>query len=245
MATYDTKKIGKIKYYHFPKENSFSFPKDMYKWWVTQMERYINEFLSVTYGKMLRIHVTINNRLTTTHAWFVTYYKRACPPHIEMSSRMLKGAMLLTGTPDEEGAYKAIESTLRHEAIHYALYHLRLPHSDGYDTFEKDLFITGTGASGATNESSVYKSIIPATLTTGYLAICPVCGKENVNRTTGRYRCASCMKEGKKHIYTAKKELMVGIEYNKERGRKEYDGSYSGEVKLPLKTINGLERYPQ
>ncbi|UMO76804.1 hypothetical protein [Enterococcus phage phiSHEF13] len=228
------RKTDDLIYYHFSKESSYAVSKEDKKDWEETMTEYVNDFLEQAYGNIPPISVYINSRLSRTLGWFQYYLKdNGKPPYIEVSSRLVKSAILLTDTEHKECAYRALNDVLRHEAIHYALYVLDKPFSDGDDTFEKDLFVTGTSPSLCTPEHKVYKNEFSRVLCK-YYAKCPVCDIVLAYETKGRYYCINrCVEAGKEHpvIFRPKNELIVGVQHQVSYGNKLFDGTYDGAIK--------------
>lgn len=228
------RKTDDLTYYHFAKETSYAISKTDKQDWEEAMTEYVNDFLEQAYGNIPPISVYINSRLSRTLGWFQYYLEdNGKPPYIEVSSRLVKSAILLTDTEHKELAYTVINDLLRHEAIHYALYVLDKPSSDGDDTFEKDLLVTGTSPSLGTPEYKVYKNEFPRLLCK-YYAKCPVCDTVLAYETRGRYYCIHrCIEEGKTHpvIFRPKNELIIGVQTHASYGRKLLEGAYDGAVK--------------
>lgn len=234
------RKTDDLIYYHFAKESSYAVNKADKQEWEEAMTEYVNDFLEQAYGNIPPISVYINPRLSRTLGWFsypLVYDGK--PSYIEVSSRLVKGAILLTETEHKEHAYTFLNDVLRHEAIHYALYVLGKPFSDGDDSFEKDLFVTGTSPSLCTPEHKVYKGEMPRLLCR-YYAKCPVCDTVLAYKTRGRYYCINrCTETGKQYpvIIRPQNELLVGVQYHVPYGSKLFDGTYDGAVKQSYREI--------
>lgn len=86
----------------------------------------VGEFLSDEYNVDLDIPITINGRLTSTLGRF--RYNRHEAVGIELSKNLIT-----------YNDISSIMSVALHEAVHYALYELGLPNSDGHPVFENEL----------------------------------------------------------------------------------------------------------
>lgn len=93
-----------------------------------EIKNYTNEFLQEAYGMKLDIPMKINGRFSSTLGRFTYNKKSKKPVSIEISKNYLKN-----------GSLKDIKSTLRHEAIHYALFVQGRKHRDREEDFENEL----------------------------------------------------------------------------------------------------------
>ena len=103
------------------------------------VERKLNnmakKFVKEAYGIELVIPVRVNGRLKSAHGMFRYYAntKKKHPLFIDISKTYI-----------EYQDWKLVESTLKHECIHYALYMLGKPFKDGHPVFEGEIVKHGS-----------------------------------------------------------------------------------------------------
>lgn len=99
---------------------------------INEMKKFSQTFLKTTYGIDMEIPLTINNRLKTTCGRFRYKINRrtgaTSPLAVEMNGFFVKN-----NTKD------VVVDVLKHELVHYALFTLGKPHSDGHPVFEREL----------------------------------------------------------------------------------------------------------
>lgn len=153
---------------------------------------YTKKFLKDAYGMELAIPVKINGRLKTTLGRFRSRREntpegiKRIPLSIEISRNYLIN-----------GKLEQIKRTLKHEAIHYALYVQGRNYKDGQKDFENELIKHG---SHSTRTVNVKVKQLKVTYECG-------CGNEwhYARRLSNTYSCGSCegiLKETKReHVY--------------------------------------------
>lgn len=102
-----------------------------------KLEREARKFLQEAYGLELKIPVELNGRLKNKFGRFRYYARTLQPISIELSKNYVE-------YQDEE----TVMQTLKHECIHYALFTLRRPHTDGHPIFEGELAKHGSHSTG-------------------------------------------------------------------------------------------------
>lgn|SRR5699024_1734923 len=138
-----------------------------------QMKDYTESFLREAYGMKLDVPVKINGRLSRTLGQFVYNKREKKPISIEMSKKYLVN-----------GKLEDIKSTLRHEAIHYALFVQGRDYRDGDDDFENELKKHNTHSTGTVHYK---RKRLKVTHECG-------CGNQWIRQRSmnNKYMCASC-----------------------------------------------------
>lgn len=99
---------------------------------INELKAYSNSFLKSTYGIELSVPLKINNRLKTTCGRFRYQINRVTgetkPVAVEMNGFFVSNNRI-----------DVVLDVLKHELVHYALYTLGKPHSDGHPVFEREL----------------------------------------------------------------------------------------------------------
>ena len=158
-----------------------------------EIEDIIKEFLWENYKLELKIPISINGRLTSVMGRFTwKKYKGFTvdgrvgePVDIQISKKYLQ-----YGSKDD------IVDTIKHEAVHYALFVKGLPHSDGDKHFEEELKRLGVTAT----ETSSYK--FPRNVRV-YTCKCEGDNEHIFLRTITPSYCTAC---GKNLIYKEKRK---------------------------------------
>jgi len=96
------------------------------------LEDVANAFLQKEYGLTLDIPIIRNNRYRRTMGAFVREYD-------ETTNGYIPSKIEIAGWVLERCHVDAVIDTLKHECVHYALYTLGIPHSDGQAEFEAEL----------------------------------------------------------------------------------------------------------
>jgi len=141
-----------------------------------QIEVYAKDFLKKQYNLELTVPIEINGRLKIVLGRFKnTGAINRRPVKIEMSKQYLI-----------HGKLEDIQSTIRHECIHYALYVTGKPYKDGERLFESELRKFDTNSTKTTSlrlerNVSLYK------------CSCTTHVKKRALRNGGKYhRCTRC-----------------------------------------------------
>ena len=98
---------------------------------VYQLKTYANKWLKETYGFELEIPLSINGRLRSTYGRF-KYRQWANGMQKPLSVEMNK-------TFVENNDSLVVLDVLKHELVHYAMFKLNKPFSDGHPIFEREL----------------------------------------------------------------------------------------------------------
>jgi SprT-like protein len=93
-----------------------------------QLRKYAEKFLSETYGMKLTVPLEMNGRLKKACGRFVYYKNHRTPKSVQMNKYFV-----------ENNEPTVVLDVLRHELVHYALFMLGKPYSDGHPTFENEL----------------------------------------------------------------------------------------------------------
>lgn len=182
---------GGIQALRFKKTTPTSVPKTEHKLWLSELERYASEFLAEAFplSSIPSIPITIDNRLRTTGGYAQLSNNDPSYHTIYIQGRILQ-LCALNGFQRVDLAY--IESILRHELIHYALFFLNEPYGDGQSTFELCCYLTNTLASANTNKAYVYKTSQDITELKHYYSAYCVDGHLVLKRTRRHSKTARC-----------------------------------------------------
>jgi SprT-like protein len=105
--------------------------EDIMKLSMYQLQMYAKKFLNDTYDMELTVPLELNGRLNTTCGRFIsTRYRdgRKAPKIVELNKTFV-----------ENNEPTVVLDVLRHELVHYALFMLNKPNSDGHPVFEGEL----------------------------------------------------------------------------------------------------------
>ena len=144
---------------------------------VGHLERVADDFLKENFNLTLDIPIRISNRMTSMHGKFVQTVNRVT------GETKSKEIVISSDLYNYHGYFKMID-TLKHECIHYALYTLGKPYSDGETYFENTLKKHGVSSTGTT----AYKG-------KAHLYTCKSCDNSfNKKRrfNTDKYVCSHC-----------------------------------------------------
>ena len=166
--------------------------------WEGEIQRYINDFIKAFIPSLdaPTIAVSVNNRLRSSIGRFARNYNNdgSIEPKIEISGKWIQPIILLDY---QRNHLSFLEGVLRHEALHYALYLLEVPHSDGTDSFERALYLSKTPASFSTNQRLVYENTVSSgMLWRYYTKECNACGHSMIKTSTKKPRVDPCSKCG-------------------------------------------------
>lgn len=243
---YTIKEWGTNLFYHFPDTPSYDLTEQETNTWTEKLETYVNGFLAQAYGDVPYIHVKLVERIYgRALGSFCSNSQKDTNPIIKISSRFLKGVELLSkiGWRKQEEAYNLLHGVLKHEAIHYALYHYELSNTDGSLEFETDLFLTGTPPSQSTDPEKVFCTMIPCKLDFYYLGCCPKCEEQFGVLTYKQRLCRNlCRQEdGEPLRILPDKGVMIRFEGEREFGELEpelaFTGMYTGKLKNQDTTV--------
>ena len=155
---------------------------------INELVSYSKSFLKSTYGIELEIPVTINNRLKTCCGRFRYKINRASGNTTPISVE-LNGFFVNNHSKD------VVLDVLAHELVHYALYTLGKPHSDGHPVFERELKKLGVISQNNINK---YEIKTKPTMINIYKCLDSNCNKEyktkralSNNGTHHRCNCGS------------------------------------------------------
>src|SRR5690606_16736069 len=107
-----------------------------------QLEKYAEKFLKENYNMELIVPLKINGRLRKTFGRFVYYPNRA--KSVELSKYLI-----------ENNEPVVVLDVLRHELVHYALFMLDKPFSDGHPVFESELKKLGVVSQSTINKYKI------------------------------------------------------------------------------------------
>lgn len=96
-----------------------------------QLEMYAKKFLKDNYNLEMEIPLELNGRMSKTLGWFrYTQYRdgRKIANRIQLNKHFVENNDPIT-----------VVDVLRHELVHYALFMLGKPNSDGHPVFENEL----------------------------------------------------------------------------------------------------------
>ena len=97
-----------------------------------ELLQYTRNFLNENYGLEFNVPLVINGRLKVTYGRFRYQINRFTGEKKAVSVELNKTFIISNGKDD-------VLNILRHELIHYALFMLGKPHSDGEAYFEREL----------------------------------------------------------------------------------------------------------
>ncbi len=151
----------------------------------SELLNYANNFLVKNYGMTLDVELIINGRLTKTYGRFKYERNRFSGEEKALSVELNKTFIIHNSKED-------VFNVLRHELIHYALFRLGKPNSDGDLYFENELKKHNTYSQMDVNVMEVkMKSCYKKFYT--YECKCGV-NKTTKNITRGSYSCRACNK---------------------------------------------------
>jgi SprT-like protein len=102
--------------------------EDTMKLSIHQLQMYAKKFLKDNYNLDLVVPLQLNGRLNTCKGRFVSYRGTKIPKVIELNKIFV-----------EHNDPAVVLDVLRHELVHYALFMLNKPNSDGHPVFENEL----------------------------------------------------------------------------------------------------------
>jgi SprT-like protein len=112
-----------------------------------QLQSYAKKFLKDNYNLDLVVPLQLNGRLNTTCGRFVSrrYYDGRTEPKV----------VELNKTFAQNNEPTVVLDVLRHELVHYALFMLNKPNSDGHPVFENELRRLGVVSQNTINQYQI------------------------------------------------------------------------------------------
>lgn len=144
---------------------------------IDYLEEVANDFLEEEFGLTLEVPITISNRFTRTLGC-VRMQQNRVTGYLSVKEITMSGNLI------KYYNHETVIDVLKHECVHYALFHLGKPYRDGDAYFEntlKRLGITRTGVIEHKGKAHVY--------------VCKECDSKVVRErrfNVNIYRCGRC-----------------------------------------------------
>lgn len=192
--------VQKVSYHSIPIQPSvattYALSKKEKALWLFIIRRYAQDFLKQAFGRTETLTIKLDARKFHYAGYFtpsdnsITF----CTKYLAAIQAVYKQQQLKPTSNQlyTSQAFQTLEHIIRHELIHYVLYHHNLPYMDGTPVFESYLAQTKTVASLAIKEEFVVAQPKHIMVIPQFTATCSNCQYRLKTDTKGHYRCGKC-----------------------------------------------------